>query len=401
MSKSGFRFSLWQVQRKRNAGHQGYMYGQRDSSCGLYACIPNPQIIMKGLISWALFVAITCAQNITTDFATYFNVTTFPKEQWGKVSTLLGQGLEIAGSDIYPRFMHRCIRVQIYGDIEIAPNGFITPISAFKNIFFVGQSAWSSWAIDTGNRELLLIDTLASPKEAEQIILPGLEKFGYKGSDIKTILITHEHTDHFGGLAYLQKRFNPVVYASETAWKAMAKSQFDPPLYANYSSARNIDDGKTLRINDFNITTYLTPGHTPGTVSLVFPAVDNATQETHTVGFYGGGGIPRAASAMAQQIQSWTRWSKLAIEKNIDVLMSNHQSQDNSIYNFDLLNHRDCQGGKCNMPNPFVIGADAYSRYAKAMAVCVGVQAARNGIILDLDAVQKRDADVTAEECHD
>jgi metallo-beta-lactamase class B len=59
-------------------------------------------------------------------------------------------------------------------------------------------------------------------EEAEGVIIAGLEKFGYNGKDFTYTIITHEHTDHFEGVAYFQKRFNHYMYASKTAWIAMA-----------------------------------------------------------------------------------------------------------------------------------------------------------------------------------
>lgn len=245
-----------------------------------------------------------------------------------------------------------------------------------------------------------MIDALATPEEAGSILLPGLEEFGYSRDDIKHIIITHEHTDHFGGLAYLQKRFNPIVYASQTAWIAMANSTFNPAIYYNYSHAKAIEDGEHIQVNDFSMYAYLTPGHTPGTISFMFPVTDNATKDSqsHMAGFYGGGGIPSTPSAMAQQVKSWSRWGELSKDAGVDVLMSSHQTQDNALIHFDLLGHRDCNGQDCNMPNPFIIGLDAYSRYAEVMALCVKVQAARKGIDMSGPGISRRP--VTDEVCH-
>ena len=355
--------------------------------------------IMKGLLVAPTLLLCVQAQNITTDFSTWFNVTTFPKQQFQNVSQFLSKAQETAGQDVWPHFMHRCIRAQAYPELSSGTSelGFIQPSSPFQNVFFVGHSGWSSWAIDTGNRELLLIDTLATPEEAEGVIIPGLKKFGYTGKDVKHIIVTHEHTDHFGGVAYFQQRFNPYVYASEVAWGAMAKSQFNPPQYKNYSNARLVGGGETLRINNFAVKVFNTPGHTPGTISLQFDVFDNASNRSHIAGLYGGGGIPKQASAMAQQVGSWNGWSELSRKAGVDVLLSNHQNQDHSLWNFDLLKYRQCNGSECNMPNPFVIGVDAYARYAKVMALCVQIQAARDGVNLSSATVSKRD--VTEESC--
>lgn len=354
---------------------------------------------MKTLLATSLVLLSARAQNITTDFSTWFNITTFPQQQFQNVSHLLGEAQKTAGEDIWPHFMHRCIRSQAYPELaSVAQDlGFVTPSSPFHNVFFVGHSGWSAWAIDTGNRELFLIDTLATPEEAEAVIIPGLAHFGYTGEDVKHIIITHEHSDHFGGAAYFQRRFNPYVYASETAWKTMANSSSNPPMYSNYSNVRTVGDGETLRINDFAVDTFHTPGHTPGTISLRFSVYDNATNSSHVAGLYGGGGIPSNAAAMVQQVESWNRWSEISREAGVDVLLSNHQTQDHSLWHFDVLKYRGCEGGKCNIENPFVVGADAYARYSRVMALCVQVQAARKGV--NLAAVGQSKRDLVDETC--
>ena len=40
-------------------------------------------------------------------------------------------------------------------------------------------------------------------EEVEQIIIPGLQKNRYNRSNIKHIIVTHKHFDHFGGVRYL------------------------------------------------------------------------------------------------------------------------------------------------------------------------------------------------------
>lgn len=347
---------------------------------------------------------LASAQNATTDFSRFFNITTFPNQQWSNASSIIDQAREIAGQDtqVWPHFLHRCIRQQAYPELGNAAqlDGFIESFSPFKNVFFVGQSHWSSWAIDTGNREILLIDTLGTPDEAERIIVPGLKAHGYSGSDVKYILITHEHFDHYGGAAYFQKRWSPYVYASEAAWKTMANESINPPLYYNYSNARAVADGETLTFNDFSVNVHHTPGHTPGTISFLFPVQDtDAAGTRHTAGLFGGGGIPSAASAKVNQANSFRRFSEIAKEAGADVLMSNHQTQDGALWNFDLLRYRECGTEGCNMPNPFVVGTDTYVRYLTVMGLCARLQAARDGQNLPSSAGGSARRSLLSHEC--
>lgn len=62
----------------------------------------------------------------------------------------------------------------------------------------------------------VLIDAGISAKR----ITEGLHAVGADPSELKAILITHEHTDHTKGVAVLSKKHGIPVYANESTWKA-------------------------------------------------------------------------------------------------------------------------------------------------------------------------------------
>ncbi|KAI1867815.1 uncharacterized protein JN550_006956 [Neoarthrinium moseri] len=319
----------------------------------------------------------------TSNFTEWFNVTEFPQEQPANVSLYLHQALRVAGPDIYPHFEHRCIRSQVYPELGnlAQADGFVTPIRPFDSLFFVGSAYVSSWAIDTG-AGLLLIDTQDNPEEVQKVILPGLEYFGYSGSDIAAVIITHEHADHYGGARYLQDNFGTPIYASEKAWDGMANDTIAPKGLIPPTGNLTIEDGESLTIGNTTISFVSTPGHTPGTMSFFFPVYDLGA--SHLAAIYGGGGVPSKAEAKDEQITSFEKFSNRARELGADVLLAPHQTQDGSLWKFDLLRHRPCGPYNCDEANPFVIGNDAYLRYLKTMEICVRLQAARDGQFLSL-----------------
>ncbi|KAH6648821.1 beta-lactamase-like protein [Truncatella angustata] len=319
----------------------------------------------------------------TTNFTEWYNVTDFPNEQAANVSRYVYEALKTAGKDLYPFFEHRCIRSQIYdklGDLAQA-DGFVQPTQPFDSVFFVGSSYVSSWAIDTG-AGLVLIDTQDNPQEAARVVLSGLEYFGYNGSEIAAVIITHEHADHYGGARFLQDTFGMPIYASSVAWDTMADDPIAPQGLVPPERNITIEDGQDLTIGNTTFSFIATPGHTPGTVSFFFNVYDHGSP--HVAAIYGGGGVPSNASAKEEQIGSYEKFSNHAILRGADTLIANHQTQDKSLYNFDLLRHRPCGPSNCDEANPFVIGDEAYLRYLKTMALCVRVQAAREGQILSL-----------------
>ncbi|KAK8039506.1 hypothetical protein PG993_007917 [Apiospora rasikravindrae] len=325
-------------------------------------------------LSLLSFVQISRSQGLsaTANFTAWWNATEYPNEQHANVTKYMAEGLQIAGKDLYSHFANRCLRAQVYPDLASGAQslGFVKPHRPFDSVFFVGNGFVASWAIDTG-AGLVLIDALDNPDEAREVILPGLAHFGYTGSDVAAIIITHEHADHYGGARYLQDTFGTPVYALGACWDGMEVDPIKPPGLEIPKRNMTLVDGQDLTIGNTTIRVVATPGHTAGTLSLFLPVYDQGVR--HVAGLYGGGGIPKAAAAKEQQLASFAKFAEAAPEVGADVLMSNHPGQDDALDNFDILDHRGGAG------NPFVIGTDAYVRYLQAMAMCVRVQAARLG----------------------
>ncbi|MCA0851391.1 MBL fold metallo-hydrolase [Salipiger thiooxidans] len=298
----------------------------------------------------------------------YDPIKAFPDEQHDEVSRWLWTAREIAGQDLYPAFAQRCILDQVYPVLDdlMQKPGYVAPTKAFDDLFFVGTTRVSSWALDTGDG-IVLFDALITPEQAETIIIPGLEAMGYSGEDISHVVINHEHRDHYGGAAWLQENFGAEIVASDLAWTAMAEQEGTP------SRDLVVADGQTLTIGDKTLSFYITPGHTDGALSIIIPVTDQGTP--HVAAMFGGFGIPRSADGKETQIASLERWRGIAGDAKVDVLIGNHQVQDFSLYHFDLLRHR--REGDLN---PFVLKADdGYDRFLQVQAACVRVKAARDG----------------------
>jgi len=76
-----------------------------------------------------------------------------------------------------------------------------------------------------------------------------LEIIETEGLALTTILITHGHSDHTGGLATLKGLTGAVVYAGAADQVA---------------GSRTLDDGQIIRLGQLEITALASPGHSPG-----------------------------------------------------------------------------------------------------------------------------------------
>lgn len=313
----------------------------------------------------------------STPFTEWFNVAEFPAEQKDNVTALLNQAAALsADGNIYPFFESSCIQQQVYPSTFFMPAGYVEPFAAFDSLYYVGQGAVAAWAYNT-TEGVVLIDALDNAAEAETVIVPGLEAVGLSGSDIKHVIITHEHIDHYGGAKYLQDTFSARIYGSEPFWDAMAalspNETVAPPV-----RNETITDGQDLVVGGVTFHIALTPGHTLGTLSLTIPVTDS--DEEHVVGFMGGTGDPSDAAMRDMKVSSITRFADIARERSVDVLLSNHNVADHGLYKADLLQHRGSAiGAHGPAANPFVIGTDAYVNYLKTNALCTQVLSAREG----------------------
>lgn len=90
------------------------------------------------------------------------------------------------------------------------------------------------------------------------------------------ILLTHAHFDHIGALDIIRKTYQIPVYVSpeEQDWLAdparnLSKGGVDPVTAEPAEHLLEVD--QTLEIGPFACQVRPTPGHSPGSVSFVFP----------------------------------------------------------------------------------------------------------------------------------
>src|SRR5271163_2300203 len=149
---------------------------------------------------------------------------------------------------------------------------YAEPARVFDNLYFVGSKIHSSWAL-TKSEGIILIDTLFTCNSEEEIV-GGLKKLGLDPATVKYVIISHAHADHVGGAKLMQDRYGSHIVMGGPDWDAIEKSVNGYPLG---KPKRDIvaDDGQKITLGDTSVTLITTPGHTPGTLSLLFTVKDN------------------------------------------------------------------------------------------------------------------------------
>ena len=253
-------------------------------------------------------------------------------------------------------------------------NWYAPPFKVFDNLYWLGTRQHSSWALQT-NAGIIIIDTnFAWATEPE--IIEGMTKLGLKPSDIKYVIISHAHGDHDQGAAELQKRFGAKVVMGAADWQSTLQR---PATAAGGVPTRDIavgPEGTKLTLGDITVEIVATPGHTPGTLSYVFPVKDQGKQ---VMVAYSGGTLTGAFGTDGERwneyISSQRRIAKAAADAGATVMLSNHSEYDGAYTKARLLSAPRQPGED----HPFIVGTDGVQRYFTVMMECATASKLRAG----------------------
>lgn len=247
--------------------------------------------------------------------------------------------------------------------IDTQREWYAEPAQVFDDLYFLGQTAFSVWALRT-SEGIILVDAIFD-YSVEAEVVEGLRKLGIDPKEIRYVIISHAHADHSGGAAFLQK-FGARVVMSEVDWQLYESSN------AADKATRDIvaTDGFEIKLGDATVKTYLTPGHTHGTLSTLLPVHDGGTP--HVAAIWGGTLFnfrdapddPRDLR-LRDYAQSAVHFQAMTAIAGADVILSNHTAYDGSTIKLPMLKQR-----RAGSPHPYVIGQDAVTRYLKVAESC-------------------------------
>jgi metallo-beta-lactamase class B len=233
---------------------------------------------------------------------------------------------------------------------------YAEPVKVFDNLYFVGQSEYSAWAVTT-SEGIILIDTLFD-YSVEEEVAGGLKKLSLDPAMIRYAVVTHPHPDHHGGAKFLQDRFRTRILMSAADWDVIDRLTGTKPARDMIAT-----DGQQLTLGDTTVTLYITPGHTPGTLSALIPVRDNGTR--HLAALWGGTGLNADRASLEAYVRSAQRFDDIAQKAGADIILSNHTDWDGSKVNLTRLEKREP-----DTPNPYVVGAPAVRRYLEVAREC-------------------------------
>ena len=159
---------------------------------------------------------------------------------------------------------------------------------------------------------------------------------------------------------------------SAADWDLLATNPVIPKLRRDIVAT----DGMKLTLGDTTLTLYLTPGHTPGTISTIIPVKDG--NAAHVAGDSGGTGFNFTITPERNR-ESWfrtylasnERFRAVARQAGADIILTNHPMLDESRSKLPRLATR-----KPGDPHPFVVGADSVNRYLTVASECASASLA-------------------------
>lgn len=159
------------------------------------------------------------------------------------------------------------------------------PVRIHGNTFYVGTCGISAILI-TGKSGHVLIDS--GTEAGAELVAANIRRLGFRLSDVRFLLHSHEHHDHVGGMARLRQLTGASLIASANAaavFRSGRAGEGDPQFGMNppmtpVPVARIIRDRDTVRLGGIQLTAHETKGHTHGALSWQWVACEGGVCRT-------------------------------------------------------------------------------------------------------------------------
>ena len=234
----------------------------------------------------------------------------------------------------------------------------LEPFRIFGNLYYVGNKKVCMHLIDTG-AGLLLFDT--GYGNDFYLLLESIRELGFDPHDVKIIIHSHGHFDHINGGNAMRDLFGSKIYMSKVDTELIkerperALCEYGPFKYPEMCwPDEEIEDGQVISLGNTSVRCVLTPGHTFGTMTYFFDAVDETGKKLH-VAYMGGCGFLTVYKKYCRRMglpENKLESMGASIEKvrgeKVDIVIGNHPSQNCTLQKRQwMIDHPDD-------PNPFI-----------------------------------------------
>nr|TFG52953.1 MAG: MBL fold metallo-hydrolase [Hyphomicrobiales bacterium] len=282
---------------------------------------------------------------IATNLARFLSITFI----WGGVFLGAGAALSAnAGGPLPGEGLSQSYRESQMDNVEYQK---VEPIKMGDNLYYVGPGYVGVYLVTTPEGHIL-IDASEDPYVDH--VLGNIRKVGADPADIKYIIISHGHLDHFGGVAAIQDLSGAQVGAVAEDWEMIeersqspGRNQGPPPRMPRKEMV--IKQGDTISLGGQTVKLHVTPGHTAGVMSAEFTVYDNGAPHK---AFFSGGTGGRGGHLNELAVESTSR--VVAID-DIEMFLPNHAWNEGVPYPNGSIFERALRVA-AGQPNPFIDG---------------------------------------------
>ncbi|WP_310532381.1 subclass B3 metallo-beta-lactamase [Novosphingobium sp.] len=161
------------------------------------------------------------------------------------------------------------------------------PARLYGNTWYVGTCGITSLLVET-QAGLVLLD--GGVPEAAPLVLENIRKLGFSLRLVRWILVSHEHWDHAGAVAAIQRATGAKVIAGPYQFNALVSGKHSPedpqadllaknPMQPAAVSFAVRDRGRHT-VGGVSFTAYATPAHSPGSTSWTWRTCEGAVCRT-------------------------------------------------------------------------------------------------------------------------
>ena len=217
--------------------------------------------------------------------------------------------------------------------------GYFPAFQIWGNLYFIGTEPASTHIIDTGEG-LIMLDS--GYQHSLYLVIDGIYRLGFKLQDLKYIVQTHGHIDHFGATRALVELTGAKTFLGR-ADRKYANGELDlsyaKELGMEFTETFEpdvlLDDGDIIELGNTKIKAMATPGHTPGAMSYFFDVEEDG--EVSRVGLHGGMGINTMCREFLDKYnlsydcreQFQKAMDRLA-EEHVDIFLGNHMQHNDT-----------------------------------------------------------------------
>ena len=228
------------------------------------------------------------------------------------------------------------------------------PFKLIGNVYWVGTYDLSTYLITTDAGHILINSGF---EDTVPQIVEGVEKLGFKMSDVKMLTATHAHGDHVAGLAELKRLTGAQMLMSEADAVLLEDGGVSDfrfgdgrnPSFKAVKVDRRLKDRDTITLGGVAVTAHHHPGHTKGATSFTLTVREGGRDYRVVIANMGSinpgvtvSGMPKYPAIGDDYARTFAAQKALPV----DVFLASHAAQ------FRM--HEKYQPGDAYDPNRFV-----------------------------------------------